>query len=315
VLNQRLCHSMPFILAYRLSKFFLAREKQPPRRDFVAPTVTGSMYGYRTGDLLGDSVRMCGFWDWRALAVAKAVAGFGAHIIEIGANTGTETLGLADIVGPRGRVTAFEPDAANVEALQANLVRNRHSHVRVLSVAVSDRIGKVSFVPSSIACNSGVGYIDTAATVERPGVEVRSVTLDSLESELGGAAYIIVDVEGAELAVLAGAERYLQRYRPVLYLEANGEALMRSGRDLAELAARLRRLGYQPYEIRRLSTRPVSPVPVDRQAAYTMNWLAVPEERPALRTHVDRMLRLCAFAPRIANLHPLRRAPKERAHI
>jgi len=305
VLSQRLCRAVPFIVAYRLSRFFLAREAPASRKEFVAPNVTGSLYGYYTGDLLGDSVRMCGFWDWRVLAVAKAVAGQGTHIIEIGANTGTETLGLADIVGSTGRVTAFEPDSANIEALQANLSRNRIFHVRVLPDAVSDRIGKVSFLRSPVAGNSGMGHIDADAALDGVGVEVNTVTLDSLEPELGAAALITIDVEGAELAVLRGAEHFLRRHRPVLYVEANGDALTRSGSDLGELATRLRNLGYEPYEIHRVSTRPVRPVPLDEQAAYIMNWLAIPIERPGLRARVHRLLPLAAFAPRIAHLHPL----------
>lgn len=304
-LSQRLCHSTPLILAYRLGRFFLAREKPAPSRKFVAPTVTGSLYSYETGDMLGDLVRMCGFWDWRLLAVAKAVAWPGAHVIEIGANTGTETLGLADIVGPAGRVTAFEPEVTNFGALRENVTQNGFSHVRILALAVYDSIGMVSFRSTDEANNSGRGYINGDESLDHSDAEVNATTLDSLEPELGATALVTIDVEGAETAVLRGSEGFLRRHRPVLYVEASDTQLARFGSNLGELAARLRSLGYDPYEVCRFWTRPVETIPHQREH----NWLAIPIERPKLRARVDRMLRLCAFAPRIRNFHPLLTLP------
>jgi FkbM family methyltransferase len=302
-LREQLCHSMPLIVAYRLSKFFLAHERKSGRQDFVASTLTGSLYGYRTGDLLADSVRMCGFWDWRAIAVASAVARRGGHIVEIGANTGTETVGLADIVGPLGCVTACEPSSANLDILRANIARNRLSHVRVIPVAVGETIGKARFRPSPIEGNSGMGYIDLRARPDSAGFDVEVVTLDSLE--LDEAALITIDVEGAEPCVLRGAKRYLERYRPTLYVEANGQALTRAGTSLGELKALLHDLHYEPFEIHRLTTRPLRAIAVEQEPDYIMNWLALPEEALPRRARINRVLFQSAFAPRVSGFHPL----------
>ena len=300
---ERLCHRMPLILAGRLSKVFLARESQSPRTSFEAKTLTGRWYANRTGDYTADYVRMCGYYDWRMLAIAKAVCSEGGHIIEIGANTGTETLGLADIVGPAGRVTAFEPSPENLAILSANVVRNNLRHVGIVPSAVGDSIGEVGFL-SFPSCNSGMGHIDVGAS----GTDVAKVAVVTLDSEalrLGSAELITIDVEGYEMAVLRGATKYLRKYRPVLYVEANAVALSRTGSTVEDLAAQLRDRGYVLYEITRLSTKPLKPVPLDRQSNYFMNWLALPSERPELRMRVNWLLWVCAFLPRIANMHPL----------
>ena len=75
---------------------------------------------------------------------------------------------------------------------------------------------------------------------EDSGRTVRAVTLDGLWSAHGEPEISVVkiDVEGAEPAVLRGAQRLLERWHPTLLLEANSEAM----RDTQ--AALLEPLGY-----------------------------------------------------------------------
>ena len=247
---------------------------------------------------------MCGFWDWRALAVASAVAERGAHIIEIGANTGSETIGLADIVGASGCVTAFEPFIANLDILRANILRNGLSQVRIIPTAVGESIGTVRFRPSDIEGNSGLGYIDTTAGIASRGLDVEVVTLDSLELE--EAALIMIDVEGAELSVLRGAKRFLERCRPTLYVEAHGQQLRRAGASLGKLVELLHELRYEPFEISTLRARPLSAIALETlEPVYYKNWLALPEEALGRLARVNRVLLQSACAPRVKGLHPL----------
>src|SRR5688572_28766782 len=81
----------------------------PDAGEFVVKAQTGSPFPGRTDVLLGLRFTLHGYFDWRCWAVAIAVTRPGDTIIEVGANIGTETVGFADIVGPSGRVMAFEP--------------------------------------------------------------------------------------------------------------------------------------------------------------------------------------------------------------
>jgi FkbM family methyltransferase len=49
------------------------------------------------------------------------------------------------LVGPQGRVLAFEPQPLVRKELNTNLALNRLSNVTVLPYALSDRVGAVRF--------------------------------------------------------------------------------------------------------------------------------------------------------------------------
>lgn len=301
-ITERICRFLPIILAYRVSSFLLRREARTPGEKFIARTLTGSRYTYETGDLVADSVRMCGFWDWRVIAVAKAVAGRGGSIIEIGANTGTETVGFADVVGRGGHVVAIEPGPDNLWALKNNVELNGFAHVDVRPWAVGNRGGYVHFSPGPDG-NSGMGHIESTKGVEDDADEVEMVTLDSVQSTVLGAALVVIDVEGAELEVLEGAHGYIMEYRPVLYIEACGETLARFGSTLSDLDASLGRLGLKVYEVNRWGIAPVDIRAITDEMSYIKNWLAIPVEETHLTTKVRRTLVLGAISPRLGQRH------------
>ena len=62
---------------------------------------------------------------------------------DIGANVGFFTLVASRVVGPTGRLHAFEPRWAIVRALRSNLRRNRLENAHVWPFAVGDEAGEV----------------------------------------------------------------------------------------------------------------------------------------------------------------------------
>jgi len=64
-----------------------------------------------------------GTMNFKGLALARRLVRPGATVFEIGANIGTETLALAALAGPRGRVVAVEADPENEALLRARLAR------------------------------------------------------------------------------------------------------------------------------------------------------------------------------------------------
>jgi FkbM family methyltransferase len=282
----------------------LARLPRKTGDEFVTRTLTGSLYTHRTGDLLADRVLMCGYWDWRELVLAAEYCPPGGRIIEIGANTGTETVNFAMIAGERGSVIAFEPEPSVLRVLRRNVEINAFANVSVIAAAVSDRSGSVRFVPPSPLGNSGVGWV-TGGTERDDALEVPAITLDSLSADYGAANVIAIDTEGHEIAVLRGAREYLRRYRPMLILEASSSLLARAGESLEGLFAELSEAEYEAFEISRSGVHPVT-----RQACaagYEGNWLCSPKERGVDRKRVARAFLESWLAPNLGRLHPLRR--------
>ena len=142
----------------------------------------------------------------------------GMTAVEVGANIGAHTLALAELVGPRGRVLAFEPQRVVFQMLCANLAVNGIEHVDAHWAAVGKASGEITVprLPATIRNNFG----GIAIGGER-GDAVRLVTLDSLE--LPACDFLKVDVEGMEHDVILGARDTIRRTRPTISLENDRE--------------------------------------------------------------------------------------------
>lgn len=66
-------------------------------------------------------------------------------VLDIGANVGFFTMLAASLVGPEGRVVAFEPNSNNVRMLEASRRANNFENVQVHCLAASDAPGILAF--------------------------------------------------------------------------------------------------------------------------------------------------------------------------
>jgi FkbM family methyltransferase len=146
--------------------------------------------------------------------------------LDVGANIGLYSLGLSALV-PQGKVYAFEPSPSTFAHLQSNLEVNGASNVSAYNLAASDSTGTVLFHDFSYfsagAFSSDVGSLLSSESYGSQAYEAATVTLDEFvaDQQLDRVDFVKVDVEGAELLVLAGAEKTLATYRPLVVLEFN----------------------------------------------------------------------------------------------
>jgi FkbM family methyltransferase len=308
---QRVCQFLPPVVSARLFHTFIEQRWERAGRPFVSRTITDTLYRYRTGDGLADKVRMCGYWDWRNLAVASMICAAGDQIIEIGANTGTETIGFSAIVGPSGRVCAFEPEPSLLSAVRSNVLLNGFTNVLTFAAAVADRIGSVKFKRAASLGNSGVGHIASLTDAAGDIVEVPAVTLDSIADDLGPSSLVAVDVEGFEVSVLRGAAAYLRRFRPALVIEVCPSLLQRAGDDLGQLMDQLNALEYQAFEIGKFGIRAVDAARCNA-ASYEANWLCLPRGHADMVRQIRTAFLKCALTPNLGGLHPLSRVARAR---
>jgi FkbM family methyltransferase len=141
--------------------------------------------------------------------------------VDVGANIGYFTLLMANLVGPQGKVIAFEPLAENFRILRENIQLNGHANVVVENLALMSRTERIelrSATPGAITWVASV-KIDQNSAVESQSVE--AVTLDEYVQTKGIAKvdFLKIDVEGAEASVLEGATNVLNRDKPILLIE------------------------------------------------------------------------------------------------
>jgi FkbM family methyltransferase len=141
-------------------------------------------------------------------------------IVEVGANMGGHTVGLAKAAAARGEEMAvFEPQPVIFQNLCANLALNGLHNVRAWPFACGDETGTLSFPRQDYGRLGNFGGVSMSDTGEEPGrVTVPCVRLDDFLGE-EAVALIKIDVEGFELAVLRGADETLRSHRPILYVE------------------------------------------------------------------------------------------------
>lgn len=138
----------------------------------------------------------------------------GDVFVDVGAHTGWYTIQAARAVGPAGRVIALEPDEPNRRQLERNLALNKITNHTIVSEAAWSKSGSVQWSPSKVSVWHKID--------EAPGTQtVQTVTLDELTSQLSlpHVDWIKIDIEGAEVDAIKGAEQVLKRFRPILFIE------------------------------------------------------------------------------------------------
>lgn len=162
-----------------------------------------------------------------------------AHVVfDIGANVGYYTVLAAKLLGHQGVVFSFEPVIRNVVLMNRHIAVNRIENVVVIAAACSDATGIELF---SHGCNFAEGHLGQDNN-GRDAFPVPTVSVDDVARRTNAWPDVIkVDVEGAELAVLKGADTALRRARPTVFLSTHSDAL-RSG-----CLEYLKNLGYR-YE-------------------------------------------------------------------
>jgi len=204
--------------------------------------------------------------------------------VDIGAHHGIYTLLMSHLVGPQGRVIAFEPSAREFRKLKLHLKINRCSNVTANNAAVADSSGTREFFVvqgTSTVANS----LHPAAGRKTIGVPTRVSALDDYLSETRTSApdFIKLDAEGAEPQVIWGARELLNgSLRPIVLCEVDeGVISLGTWEHSADSVLQL-------LESRRFLWFALSPEgglrPVPKGAPCRGDYVAVPAEKLAILT-------------------------------
>jgi FkbM family methyltransferase len=164
----------------------------------------------------------------------------GDVVCDVGANKGSYLYWLARWC-ETGRLFAFEPQPSLAIRLSEICAALRLRNVVVESKAVYSMSGELElFVPD--------GHQPGASLLIPSGkftaIRVPTITLDHYFDEDIRISAIKIDVEGAELHVLKGAERILRRHRPLIVVECEDRHHSPDG-SIDEVFSYLTALGYR----------------------------------------------------------------------
>jgi FkbM family methyltransferase len=176
----------------------------------------------------------------------------GMTFVDIGANLGFFTMLASSLVGPRGKVFAFEPNPQNVELIKASIQANNFSNITLFELAVSDRETTLPFVTRD--SNGGVLTEQFKQEMARskeiiPATyNVQSVTLDEKLKDIEKIDVIKMDIEAHEPEALRGMRNLLLKHHPPMFVEFHPWALQRqSSEDPKTFLDNLVGLNYSLY--------------------------------------------------------------------
>lgn len=222
-----------------------------------------------------------GYWFHGQRREASTMAAFarllrpGMVAFDVGAHVGWVAAQFAHLVGPDGRVVAFEPGSNNLTYLRRNLAA--FAQATIIEAAVGAEPGEADLFEESLTgqnnaldapyhrleANAAMNPADPSI-VARP---VRVTTLDEVAARSGLCPHLVkIDVEGFELKVLQGAQATLERARPMLMVEVT--------RDSAAIRTLLQGLGYRLFQVRADAILPLS-----GDSAMNFNVFALPQGR------------------------------------
>lgn len=167
-----------------------------------------------TGDVgLSIHLLLDGHWEMEHTEATLQLLKPGMKAVDIGANLGYYSLLMAEIVGPKGSVHAFEPNPALSRRLATSVEINGFAdRVTVYNVALSDETGEgiLRFPPNQPKNGSLVAHLS-------PTSDTMRVALDRFDAipQLADADYVKIDVEGAEEALWRGMAGLLSSGRPL----------------------------------------------------------------------------------------------------
>jgi FkbM family methyltransferase len=253
---RRVISSVGSILPEGFRRSLLGSESAPSSVANVVHAVLNKLPGKRVtclpcrGVLTGYSMKIdwkrhrsfiYGTWETAVVNALADVVHSGDCVVDVGAHIGFYTLVLSKLVGPRGRVLAFEPLLWNFSVLCDNIRLNNCNHVTAINKGVLDhpcrldaKVPPGELLPGSVPFSVSDG--NAPATADAVSLD------DFLHDSWLPVNFLKVDVEGAESVVLKGASRTIESYHPALVVEIHH---FDGAPDASPVIPQLREWGYR----------------------------------------------------------------------
>jgi len=250
------------------------------------PVVFTDRFGVRyllfPSDAIYESFLNDGYYERAEQTFCASYVKPGMTVFDVGASHGYYALLFAKLAGPEF-VHAFEPEEGNFSRLRMNLELNGFQGAHVSRLAVLDSPREVElnvFAPEQYGWHTlGEPAMEVDGTPAGPVAQqsVQAVTLDDYCSKNGiqQIDLLKLDVEGAEVEALSGADRLLREGKIGCLLFEVSEAMVNGmGHEATEVFDVVRRSGLNVHEL--ADDGSLQPAP-PRPMRNFQNFVALPD--------------------------------------
>ena len=195
-------------------------------------------------EVISEAIYTYGLFDatvtWMALKAVRP----GDLVFDVGAHFGYFSLLFAHLAGAQGRVISFEPTPSTFAILAGNARRDKR--IEPVNLAAGDVAAEIEIADfglkysawNTVAAESRMPDLLSANAVKH--VKVPAVRLDAYAQERGLIpAFIKIDAENFEHAVVAGLHGLLEKSQPLVLLEAGSDSALAAGREFEKLGYRI----------------------------------------------------------------------------
>ncbi|HEV3165923.1 MAG TPA: FkbM family methyltransferase [Isosphaeraceae bacterium] len=179
----------------------------------------------------------------------------GDTVMDAGSHLGLFTVCMSRLVGPSGRVLAYEPTPHTCAVLRETVrINHCESNVLVQNKAVAKGQGCASFFETGDVVSNANSLVRNKRSKREIAVE--TVSIDQEVPPGRNVRLLKIDVEGAELDVLRGACRTLASSRPLVHLSLHPAQIRENGGTMEEVWDLLRDFRMEVFHDRKIVPRP-----------------------------------------------------------
>ena len=231
------------------------------------------------------SIYLLGAFERSTVATLRELVKAGDVVLDIGANIGAHTLGLAKNVGAAGRVYAFEPADFAFQKLLRNLALNPELEKRTKALQVMLGSGAEK-APNGVYASWPLERVDSVHPKHRGRfVSTEGAVVDTLDGfvareKVSRINLIKMDVDGHELPVLQGGRSVLREQRPVIVMEMSPYVHAEERNSFAAVIELLKEFRYKIEDARNRKTLPLDAAALERLIpdGAGINVVALPEQ-------------------------------------
>ncbi|WP_322868076.1 FkbM family methyltransferase [Bradyrhizobium ottawaense] len=243
------------------------------RSDRQIAVRSGINYDLDLAQGIDFAIYLGNIYERKTRATLRALVKPASLVLDIGANVGAHTLHLAHLVGPKGRVLAFEPTDFAFRKLTRNLELNPELQKRVIPFHCFLTRMDAEPVPSAIYSSwplkseSGLHAKHLGREMGTGAAQARR--LDDVLARFPDLQVQLVklDVDGYECDVLRGAPKLMKDVKPIFVMELAPYVLEERGTSLEELFSYFIPNGYRFFDERRGKALPSSAAELGRMVS------------------------------------------------
>src|ERR1700691_944188 len=231
------------------------RDARQPLEDLVLLTENeGLRFWFNLRDrAIGHGIAL-GRYERDLTSFVRKTVKPGMNCLDVGANLGYFSVGMAKLTGRDGSVYSFEPFQASYDLLVKNVKENGvEGVVHPMQLAASDRSGEGSLFFRADPLNDNFGSMFVSERAQNGHLHSSAVSrarIDDVVPRNPPIQFVKIDVEGSEIPALKGMAGIIERDHPTIAIEVNELALARgNGSTPEELIGILKGFGYRLREI------------------------------------------------------------------